>query len=74
MRELCKALVRERDNGGVVRRSHLYLKQNLYTILQILSVTLFEKVPLDQLFANFDYKLCADFKEQEQNQMTLFNY
>ncbi|MDD3249780.1 MAG: IS4 family transposase [Smithellaceae bacterium] len=55
-------------------RKHLYLKQNLYTILQILSVTLFEKVPLDQLFANFDYKLCADFKEQEQNQLTLFNY
>jgi hypothetical protein len=55
-------------------RKRLHLEQNLYTILQILSVTLFEKVPLDQLFANFDYKICADFKEPLYNQMNLFDY
>jgi hypothetical protein len=54
-------------------RKRLHLKQSLYTILQILSVTLFEKVPLHQLFANFDYKLYSDFKEQNCNQLTLFN-
>jgi len=55
-------------------RKRLHLEHNLYTILQILSVTLFEKVPLDQLFANFDYKICADFKEPLYNQMNLFDY
>ena len=55
-------------------RKRLHLEQNLYTILQILSVTLFEKVKLDQLFANFDYKICADFKEPLYNQMNLFDY
>ena len=55
-------------------RKRLHLEQNLYTILQILSVTLFEKVPLDQLFANFDYKICADFKEPLYNQLNLFDY
>ncbi|HBI47684.1 MAG TPA: IS4 family transposase, partial [Smithella sp.] len=46
-------------------RKRLHLEQTLYTILQILSVILFEKVTLDQLFANFDYKICPDFKERE---------
>ena len=31
-------------------RKRLYLEHNLYAILQILSVTLFEKAPLNQLF------------------------
>ena len=52
----------------------LCLSQNLYTILQILSITLFEKVSLDQLFANFNYKTCDDFKEHNFNQLTLFDY
>ena len=34
----------------------LNLSTDLYTILQILSLTLFEKVPLDQILANSDYK------------------
>lgn len=55
-------------------RKRLPLEHNLYTILQILSVTLFEKAPLDQLFVNFDYKICADFKETLYNQMNLFDY
>jgi len=55
-------------------RKRLHLEQNLYTILQILSVTLFEKVPLNQLFANYDYKNSAEFKEPLYKQLNLFNY
>ena len=44
------------------------------TNLQILSVTLFEKVPLDQLFANYDYKNVPKSKEQLCNQLNLFDY
>ena len=55
-------------------RKRLHLEMNLYTILQILSVTLFEKVQLDQLFANYDYKKLPEFKEQQCNQLNLFDY
>ena len=55
-------------------RKRLHLELNLYTILQILSVTLFEKVPLDQLFTNYDYKKLPDLKEQPCNQLNLFEY
>jgi transposase len=55
-------------------RKRLHLELNLYTILQILSVTLFEKVPLNQLFASYDYKNFPEFKEPLCNQLNLFNY
>jgi hypothetical protein len=55
-------------------RKRLHLQLNLYTILQILSVTLFEKVPLDHLFANYDYKKFPDFKEPMCKQLNLFEY
>jgi hypothetical protein len=55
-------------------RKRLHLEQNLYTILQILSVTLFEKVSLNQLFANYDYKNSPEIKEPMHNQLNLFNY
>jgi hypothetical protein len=55
-------------------RKRLHLQLNLYTILQILSVTLFEKVPLDQLFANYDYKISPESKEHLCNQLNLFDY
>lgn len=58
---------------AIVRKS-LHLEMNLYTILQILSVTLFEKVPLDQLFTNYDYNNLPDLKEQTCNQLNLFDY
>jgi len=38
------------------------------------SVTLFEKVPLDQLFANYDYKQFPEFKEPLCKQQNLFEY
>jgi len=55
-------------------RKRLHLELNLYTILQILSVTLFEKAPLNQLFENFDYKICSDFKKPLYNHLNLFDY
>lgn len=55
-------------------RKQLQLDYNLYTILQILSVTPFEKVPLDQLFANFDYEIYSKVKEPFCNQLNLFDY
>jgi hypothetical protein len=55
-------------------RKRLHLEMNLYTILQILSVTLFEKVQIDQLFANYDDKILPEFKEQQCNQLNLFEY
>jgi transposase len=55
-------------------RKRLHLEMNLYTILQILSVTLFEKVQIDQLFANYDYNKLPEFKEQPSNQLNLFEY
>ena len=55
-------------------RKRLHLELNLYTILQILSVTLFEKVPLDQLFANYDYKKYPKSMAQPCNQLNLFDY
>ena len=36
-------------------KKRLQLKANLYTILRILSLALFEKTPLDQLLMNPDY-------------------
>ena len=37
-------------------KKRLNLSTDLYTILQILSLTLFEKVPMQQILANHDYK------------------
>jgi IS4 transposase len=55
-------------------RKRLRLEMNLYTILQILSVTLFKKVPIDQLFANYDYKNVPESKEHLCSQLNLFDY
>lgn len=49
---------------GIVKK-RLNLNQSLYTILQILSVTIFEKIPLLQAFANIDdMELNNDFRKQ----------
>ena len=37
-------------------KKRLNLSTDLYTMLQILSLTLFEKEPLEQMLANGDYK------------------
>lgn len=43
---------------------------SLYKILQILSVSVFEKVPILQLLTNIDYK---QKQEYESNQLILFD-
>jgi hypothetical protein len=55
-------------------KKRLNLDLSLYTILQILSVTLFEKVPLDQLFANYNYKNIPEINNSACNQLSLFDY
>ena len=51
-------------------KKRLGLKENLYTILQILSLTLFEKAPLKQILTGDDYKV-EDFINV--NQLNLFD-
>ena len=51
-------------------KKRLKIEASLYKILQILSLVLFEKIPLDQLFKNTEYKTPMP---QDDNQMNLFN-
>jgi len=51
-------------------KKRLNLKTDLYTILQILSLTLFEKTPLDQLLMNAHYK---NENPMLSNQLNLFD-
>ena len=46
-------------------KKRLKVDLNLYTILQILSITLFEKMPILQAFSDFGYKsiIVADDKK-----------
>jgi len=50
-------------------KKRLKIDHSLYTILQILSVSLFEKTALYQLLTNFKYKLPT---EDPSNQLNLF--
>jgi hypothetical protein len=51
-------------------KKRLNLKGSLYQILQILSVTLFEKIPIEQALSNFDPK---ENMIESANQLNLFN-
>jgi IS4 transposase len=55
-------------------RKRLKIDISLYTFLQIISVTAFEKVPLIQLLTNFDYNKTQNHNTESSNQLTLFNY
>lgn len=50
-------------------KKRLKLDLSLYTILQIFSVTIFEKVPILQLLTDFEYKTKA---HDCYNQLELF--
>ena len=52
-------------------KKRLNLDASLYTLLQILSVTLFEKMPLQQAFPGSDYKIPMDIP---LNQLNLFAF
>jgi hypothetical protein len=51
-------------------KKRLNTEASLYTILQILSLTLFEKTPLDQLVKNMEPQIEM---QHDDNQMNLFN-
>ncbi len=51
-------------------RKRLAIKADLYTILQILSLTLFEKLPLNQVFAEY---MCTTGGGDMLNQLNLFD-
>jgi IS4 transposase len=51
-------------------KKRLNTEASLYTILQILSLTLFEKTPLDQLLKNTETQMQ---NYQDSNQLNLFN-
>ena len=51
-------------------KKQLHLERSLYTILQILSVTLFEKTPILQALSSIDYE---DQGGQFHNQLNLFD-
>jgi hypothetical protein len=55
-------------------KKRLTVELSPYTILQILSITLFEKVPLVQMLTDFDYKNIENNYNQFSNQLKLFEF
>ena len=53
-----------------IMKKRLKLEQELYTILQILSIGVFEKVPVNQLFENRNYK---NDNKSDYNQLKMFD-
>jgi hypothetical protein len=53
-----------------IMKKRLKLKQSLYEILQILSINIFDKTPINQLF---DDALQQNFKELDPNQLKMFD-
>ena len=53
-----------------IMKKRLKIEASLYTILQVLSVTIFERIPLLQVLTDLDYKNDLD---QNDNQLFLFN-
>jgi hypothetical protein len=53
----------------VIVKQKMKLEQTHYEILQILSITLLNRIPLNQLFED---ALLQDFKEQNANQLKMF--
>ena len=51
-------------------KKRLNLDLSLYTILQILSVTVFEQLPIRQVLTNFDYE---SLEGESHNQLLLFD-
>ena len=52
-----------------IMKKQLKLEQSLYTILQILSISPFEKMPIQQAFQKFD---CKNTNQHEHKQLILF--
>lgn len=53
-----------------IAKKKFMLEQSLYEILQILSISIFERMPINQLFQQTQLQY---FKEQIHNQLTMFD-
>ena len=53
-----------------IAKKHFMLKQSLYEIIQILSISIFERMPINQLFQQTQLQY---FKEQKANQLNMFD-
>jgi hypothetical protein len=53
-----------------IARKKFMLQQSLYEILQILSISIFERIPINQLFQQTQLQY---FKEQNHNQLNMFD-
>ena len=53
-----------------IAKKKFRLKQSLYEILQVMSISIFEKIPINQLFQQTQPQY---FKEQNHNQLKMFN-
>lgn len=53
-----------------IAKKRFILKQSLYEILQILSISIFDKMPINQLFQQTQLQY---FKEQKDNQLNIFD-
>ncbi len=53
-----------------IAKKRFQLKQSLYEILQVLSITIFEKTPINSLFQQTQQQY---FKEQNYNQLKIFD-
>jgi hypothetical protein len=53
-----------------IAKKKFMLKQSLYEILQVLSISIFEKTPVNQLFTDIQLQY---FKEQKDNQLKMFD-
>jgi hypothetical protein len=53
-----------------IAKKKFQLNQSLYEILQVLSISIFEKVPINQLFQQTQQQY---FKEQKDKQLNIFN-
>jgi Transposase DDE domain/Domain of unknown function (DUF4372) len=53
-----------------IAKKKFIVEQSLYEILQVLSISIFEKIPINQLFQQTQSQY---FKEHDDNQLTMFN-
>ena len=53
-----------------IAKKRFMIKQTLYEILQVLSISIFEKVPVNQLFTEYQLQY---FKDQSDNQLKMFD-
>jgi IS4 transposase len=53
-----------------ITKKRFMLQQSQYEILQVLSISIFEKMPINQLFQQTQLQY---FKEQKDNELTIFH-